>query len=533
MHPTLFIGLDGATFTILDPLMEAGVMPFLRETVAKGVRARLLSTANPLTPPAWTTMMTGRHPGSHGIIDFIWAEQRATEHYFTLYNFRDIRTETIWSMVSRQGGRIAALNFPIMAPPPAVNGFVVPGLVSWKHLRRNIHPPGLYEELQAMPGFEPREFAWDFGLEKKAARGVPAEEMESWVEFHRRRERHWHAIARQLIGRGGLDLAAVLFDGMDKMLHIGWRLLDPACQQEGPSAADQRLRVMILAYFRELDSFVAELYALAGEEARLVVASDHGFGPAFEVFRVNSWLAEQGYLVWKETEEADEATRRGVERLVNEHFVLLDWEKTLAYARTTTANGIYIARAKALGQPGVPERDYEAFRHRLKEQLLALASPETGLPVVQAVLTREEAYPGAHNQQAPDLTLVLRDHSFVSILRRQPVVCRRPQVEGTHHPEGVFIARGPGFFAGRQADTFSIANITPVLLHALGLAIPEDLEGEVPAGVFAEDFLQASPVRRGPPTMAPDSYAVQPPARSAAEEKAFVLRQMQALGYIE
>ena len=113
MHPTLLLGLDGATFTILDSLMESGTMPFLKGLVDRGVRAELLSTSNPLTPPAWTSLMTGRSPGHHGVIDFIWAEQRQTDHYFTLYNFRDIQCETIWSLVSRQQGTVCSLNYPI------------------------------------------------------------------------------------------------------------------------------------------------------------------------------------------------------------------------------------------------------------------------------------------------------------------------------------------------------------------------------------------------------------------------------------
>ena len=39
MGPTLLIGLDGATFTVLDPYMERGVMPFLGELTRRGTRA--------------------------------------------------------------------------------------------------------------------------------------------------------------------------------------------------------------------------------------------------------------------------------------------------------------------------------------------------------------------------------------------------------------------------------------------------------------------------------------------------------------
>ncbi len=147
MNSTILIGIDGATFTILDRLIAEGAMPTLKALQTRGVRAELLSTPHPLTPPAWTTLMTGRSPGNHGIFDFLRSEVRGNGAFFTLNNFRDIQCETIWSIISRQGGKVLSLGFPLMAPPPPVHGAIVPGLLSWRHLRRNVHPAGLYDEL--------------------------------------------------------------------------------------------------------------------------------------------------------------------------------------------------------------------------------------------------------------------------------------------------------------------------------------------------------------------------------------------------
>ena len=134
---TLFIGMDGATFTVLDDLVadrEGGpVMPNLARIFADGTRCRLRSTPNPLTPPAWVSLMTGRTPGHHGVFDFIRAEEQGEDVYFTLYDSRDCRVEPIWSIAGRQGRRVAALNFPFTAPPPKdLNGFMVPGFVPWR-----------------------------------------------------------------------------------------------------------------------------------------------------------------------------------------------------------------------------------------------------------------------------------------------------------------------------------------------------------------------------------------------------------------
>ena len=60
---TVLLGLDGATFTVLDPLMRDGVMPFLSEFVSSGARGDLQSVIPALTPPAWTSLTTGRSPG--------------------------------------------------------------------------------------------------------------------------------------------------------------------------------------------------------------------------------------------------------------------------------------------------------------------------------------------------------------------------------------------------------------------------------------------------------------------------------------
>jgi len=67
----LFIGVDGGTFDVLDPLMARGLMPRLQAFIAGGVCGRLESTIPPITPTAWVTWMTGKNPGKHGVFEFL------------------------------------------------------------------------------------------------------------------------------------------------------------------------------------------------------------------------------------------------------------------------------------------------------------------------------------------------------------------------------------------------------------------------------------------------------------------------------
>ena len=95
---------------------------------------------------------------------------------------------------------------------------------------------------------------------------------------------------------------------------------------------------------------------------------------------------------------------------------------------------------------GVPPDEYNTFRNGLIRKLEAVPDPKTGEPIINRILTKEEAYPGTHNRRSPkDPTLVMRDHSFISIANKIPVIMERPDVEVTHYPEGIFYSKRPWY----------------------------------------------------------------------------------------
>jgi predicted AlkP superfamily phosphohydrolase/phosphomutase len=531
MSRTLLIGLDGATFTVLDPLMADGVMPCLRDFVRRGARAELMSTPNPLTPPAWTSLVTGRTPGNHGIFDFIRSSENDGGLYFTLNTSFDVRCETIWSAVGRLGGTITSLNFPVTAPPRPVHGSVVPGFVPWRHLRRSVHPRELYDVLKSVPGFDAKELAMDMNEELKSIQWLPEEQYEAWITHHIRRERQWFGIARALLASRPTDLVAVLFDGVDKLQHLFWRYLDPDLAPTLGSAREGRVRDMCLEYFRRLDGVLAELLAAAGAETRVFFASDHGFGPTSSVFYANVWLERQGYLSWADGTPKDDWGNFAADR-VKSHVVGIDWSRTRAYALTPSSNGIFIRKAARPGLPGVDPRDYDSFRRELAARLLEFADPATGRRIVRRVMTREEAFPGAASENAPDLTLVLDDYGFLSVLNADTVVRQRPEPAGTHRPQGIFLAGGPGIAPGR-IEPLSIVDVAPALLFSLGLPVPADWEGRVPVECFDKAFLGSHPVRIGDPSVPPDGAPAAGADRMSDEDEAKVLERLKALGYVE
>src|SRR4028118_998071 len=181
MNKALMIGLDGATFSLLKPLMDDGIMPFLKKFLSEGVHGDLMSTPNPLTPPAWISMVTGRSPNVHGVHDFLRPESSNGDVFLKINDSRDIRCETLWSMASRQGKRVTSLNFFGMSPPEPIDGYLISGFVPWKHLRSATYPPSLFDTLKALPNFNYKHLGMDVSEEKKCIQGLESNEYENWI----------------------------------------------------------------------------------------------------------------------------------------------------------------------------------------------------------------------------------------------------------------------------------------------------------------------------------------------------------------
>jgi predicted AlkP superfamily phosphohydrolase/phosphomutase len=420
-----------------------------------------------------------------------------------------------------------ALNFPFTAPPPQdLNGFLVPGFVPWRHLRRNTAPADLYDRLKTIPEFNPKELAWDFEQEKQALNDLSDEDRESWVRYHLPRERQWFRIAEYLLREEAPDLMAVMFDGVDKLQHQAWLFIDPALQSGELSEYHQRMRRLCLDYYRQLDSFIEHLVTAAGPGVQVYMASDHGFTATTEIVRINAYLHEKGYLRWKDVPDTDAGKRRE-----DSMFAYLDWQHTIAYCRTPSSNGIHIRVARRPGDSGIDPADYDSVRRRLIADLEELRDPASGERIIREIHTRETVFPGAAMEDAPDLLLVLRDCGFVSIKNKLPVVEPRPEVAGTHHPDGVFIAFGPGIRQGAMIETRNITDVGATLLYSLGLEVPGDFEGRVATNMYLKPHLVRQPIRVGAST----SRRVRQDAGAAMgdDEKAKIMAQLQMLGYME
>src|SRR5947209_20407531 len=117
----VIIGLDAATWTLIRPWMAEGGMPNLAKLMKEGVSGTLRSILPPITPPAWTSFMTGKNPGKHGVFHFI--ETAADSYAMNYANGGSRRPPPVCRILNDDGFSVGTMNIPFSYPPEPLDGF--------------------------------------------------------------------------------------------------------------------------------------------------------------------------------------------------------------------------------------------------------------------------------------------------------------------------------------------------------------------------------------------------------------------------
>jgi tetratricopeptide (TPR) repeat protein len=133
---------------------------------------------------------------------------------------------------------------------------------------------------------------------------------------------------------------------------------------------------------------------------------------------------------------------------------------------------------------------------------------------------------------------VLSDHGFKSGERRirseRTIDVQKAHLD--HEPLGIFLAAGPQIRRGVDIQDASVLDITPTLLHYLGLPVADDMDGKVLEGIFETDFIRRYPVSRIASFESEDEQPPEPASELTdelgEEELAERMRALQALGYV-
>ncbi len=533
----LIIGLDGATFDLIEPWAKAGHLPNLARLMAEGAWGRLRSTIPPHSGPAWATFATGLLPGKHGVYFFLGPSR--DRRYFRPLSAETVRGLRFWELASDQGRTVGVVNVPLTFPPRPVNGYIIAGMFA-PDAASAFLPPELYQRVLEHCGGYVVEAA------KNRQRQRYLADIMAGMELRCR-------VAEYLMEHHPVDLFVVVFRMIDSVMHYFWADMDPdhpLRHRLGETLTPDA----ILDAYRLLDDAVGRLVAQADSDTTVFVMSDHGFRAEYKRFSVNRWLRERGLLTLRPgrgpmtTMAGMTVKRLGLTKLAKRAlrqvtgsswqtavWTAVDWSRTRVVYGPGPAFYVNLKERDAEGV--VPLSEYEALRERLIAEFKEVRDPETGLPVVAEVYRREDIYQGDAVHLAPDL--IPEPAEYITDGRHwgygfEPLPSAtwtfRTAVRhtGVHAQKGIFISYGP-HIADTQVTGVHIADIAPTSLYALGLAVPQAMDGRVRTEMFDPSYVAAHPVQYIEQDIHTEGKAGQ---MMSEEDEATVEARLRDLGYL-
>jgi len=308
------IGLDGATWDILDPLIEQGKLPVFKKLKENGAWSRLRTFEPTLSAVVWTSIATGKSMIKHGIVDWVYVNKEKIQ---VPYSSSMKRTPSIWEMMDEKGRRSVVLGWFVTDPPDAVKG----GMVS------DSFAPALYRYFSGKEA--PKDFADTVyprdefnGLLDYFNRAQQAGALEyprlvremnipDYLRLYRERYgveptkvpilslwNHFLVINRvedllvdRYLEKDDYDLFLAYYRFPDVFFHFGTVFLDKEyhdridalIEDREPTAADlaefnRKMAYVALPLLKDKEVLLQKIYdRVLKEHAYLIIASDHGF----------------------------------------------------------------------------------------------------------------------------------------------------------------------------------------------------------------------------------------------------------------
>jgi len=553
------IGLDAATLDIINPLMDEGLLPNLQGLCKEGVHGVLRSTIHPLSPPAWTSFITGKNPGKHGIYDFVVHKPNSYELEYTYGGMRN--GHSLWHLLSAAGKRVVVINVPMTYPPEVVNGVLISGFDSPGTHSDFVYPPHILDEITLHVGrYQLRDYPQGHNPSSFL------EHVESLLDFRRR-------LTHYMMGHHEWDFLIMVFGALDVVQHAYWHYTDPGFKSI--SEADRkRYGHVIRDMYRKMDSVLGELFSQLGDDTTVMLMSDHGAGPCYKAVFINKWLEEKGLLTYADSKgklwclelikkmhhrikntvppvglEWIKKTFPALRQKVKSKIVFseIDWANTRAWSFGRESTNLFINVKGKFPQGTVsPGSEYEHLRSWLIEALKTITDPDTAQPAVSEVYRGEEVYHGDCMDTSPDLLVIWRNHLYTSwpgykdrdralfepsLSHSDYSDWSQLQKGSNHRPDGVLFMKGSAIKRNFRIGGARIYDLAPTILYLMGTPVPTDMDGKV-----LEEAILPSHLHRNPPQYVepPEGGKPKAPRFGYSEEEATqVAERLRGLGYIE
>jgi len=469
----IVIGLDGASFELIDPWIREGRLPNIARIKEQGVWADMQSVLPPVTSPNWKCYATGKNPGKVGIFwweNIDWRQQRI---YYPAA--RKGGNKEIWDYMNEAGMRVGVVGMPTTYPPQKVDGFLIAGGEAEE--RDFTYPAELEEEL--------KKHGW-----RNHPRTMPDSDREKAVQDIHEIIGTNFRMAKILGDKYNVDFLQATCFVINLLHHFLW---DSPETREG---------------WEIIDKHIGEFMS---QGCHLMILSDHGSNKIKRVFNINTWLKKEGYLSLNYSPVAtlynagisrqrlaNLASRLKIlgllRKVVSRIFATSPDALGVSFGRSARAGRINWQKSKAVatGQGPIylnPENsDNERLKKEMRQRLEDLIDPLTGEKIIDRVYFKEEVYRGKYFAEAPDLILGQAKGTHIhGGLREKNIFDRPKRWHAENKRTGLFMAYGPDIKPGPEIGNVSILDIAPTILHLMNIPVPDDMDGRVLTEIFIPD----------------------------------------------
>jgi arylsulfatase A-like enzyme len=290
---------------------------------------------------------------------------------------------------------------------------------------------------------------------------------------------------------------SVFYDnGVDCVSHFYWKYMEPEFFDHVDKESIKKYNDTIKRYYIRMDKVLGRIASVAGEDATLIVVSDHGFQacPSFKG-EMNCTLFIDAAL---------------------ESLGLGD-----------KAYGIRVFRG-GLFRPKNDQTDLQELAETFKK----VRFRDTGEDVFTVTLL------GSHINVKINMQSILGEDQVVilpdsSECRLKTIVNFIPERSGDHsYSGGVIIIGGPKVLSGEPIKNATIFDLAPTILALRKMPIPDDMDGRVLTSIFKEpmsekDFERVSSYDSGPSAIEPSVKE-----KLSNEQEESIKERLKELGYL-
>lgn len=563
-YSVLVVGLDGATLDLMLPWIDEGYLPNLGRLLRSGAHSRLESTIPPITPCAWSSFITGKNPGKHGLFDFVEPDRDGPGFRFTNASFRD--GESLWACLSRHGRRVGVVNVPMTYPPEPVNGFLISGLDTPHEHSPFMYPVDIRQEIK-QAGIRYRIDQQHLGNMRTDERR--RQQLADIFEAETARTKAFDLLSKNRPA----DFRMIVYGATDQVQHHFWHFMDPE-HDKYDAAGAEKFADAIRDTYMHIDEQLGLLMDDIDDDTIVLVMSDHGFGPTSNVrLRLNQVLRDAGLLTFQQKNERPSVLRKFAHWLdemlrstlssdmkrnlagmlpkirvwfENLDEAKLDWDHTKAHVNEAYRSSPAVWLERPDGQS---EGEALDLRSQVVAAIKGLTDPATGQPAVGNCYFPHEIYEGPHTERAPEVLPSWWEDGFL-LEQSAPLRDVYPNVErsnspiqggvefaGSHRLDGVFMASGGPFRQGFAFGGAKIVDVAPTVLYLMGLPVPDDMDGRVLTEALSDEFVAAHPIEwenvTGEQASGGNDDSDAQQQSFTEDESELIAKRLQALGYIK